>query len=162
MGASPRSQGGPGIRWAKTDAAVDVARGLPGVSRRVSPAGGGTRLILSPQLRKSTMTRSINASITLLAVAASSLPGVASSYLITLISADPAVAPITAHAALDATSAVLADVPAGSYTSTIAIVDAAGNALAPAVAGSPSPLVVADVSVVMVNIPSALALSVAP
>lgn len=107
------------------------------------------------------MTRIVNASITLAAVAAASLPGTLAGYLVTLTPATPGAAPLTVTVPVDATSASFGAVPADSYVATIVAVDAAGSPLGPVVTGTPDPLVVTDVAVVTVNIPSALALSVA-
>jgi hypothetical protein len=104
------------------------------------------------------MSRTVLAALTLTAVAAASLARPAVGYLLTLTPAD-GTTPITAQAPLDATS-ISCSVPAGTYTGSVAVVDDNGTPLAPAVS-DPNPLVVTDTSVVNVNVPAALALSVA-
>jgi hypothetical protein len=108
------------------------------------------------------MSRSVVGTVTLLAVAASSLADAVDHY--TAVFTEAAGATQTVSLPIDGI-AVAVTLDAGSWSATIVASDAAGNALtAPAVAtvngGQPGPLVVTDVVVVMVNVPSAMDLSV--
>lgn len=104
------------------------------------------------------MTRTVDMAVTLTQVDASTLHGTVDHYEVTFTEAGGQV--VTTSIPVDATSASVT-LAAGSWTASIAAVDASGTALSAPVVGEPSPLVVTDPVVVYVNVPSALALSVA-
>ena len=103
------------------------------------------------------MSRTVLATLTLAAVAASTLSAPVAGYKLTLT--EKAGAVLTGSGAVDATSISIPSVPPGTYTGFVVAVDAAGNALGSAVPAA-DPLVVVDAPVtVMVNVPASLVLA---
>lgn len=103
------------------------------------------------------MSRTVLAALTLAAVAASSLAAPVAGYKLTLTEAGGAT--LTGTCAVDQTSISVASVPPGTYTGSVVAVDAQGNPLGTPVA-TVSPLAVVDApATVMINIPSAVSLS---
>lgn len=105
------------------------------------------------------MTKVVTGSFT---TAAQDMPvgTVPAAYVLTLTEAGGAV--LTGHAALGESSVSIADVPAGTYTGSLQLVDAAGAPLGAAVAAA-EPLVVAPdaPTTVSVQVPASLSLSAA-
>ena len=66
--------------------------------------------------------------------------------------------PITATAALDAREITVADVPVGTYVGKIALVDASGAELAPAVV-DPAPIVIVEAQTLSFPVPTSLTLT---
>lgn len=104
------------------------------------------------------MTRTVIGAIALQQVDVTTLPGTVDHYHVAATSAEGGTA--SADVPVDSTSVSLTCDP-GSWTFIITAVDATGAQLGGAVTATPAPLVVQDVTQVFVNVPSALAVSVA-
>jgi len=105
------------------------------------------------------MSRTVHASLVLAAVVASTLAAPVAGYKLTLTEAGGNV--LTGVGQVNETSITVENVPPGTYAASIVAVDATGAALTPPVAAA-EPLVVTDEpAVVTVNVPTALALTLA-
>ena len=104
------------------------------------------------------MSRSVLAAVVLASVAASSLAAPAAGYRFQLTETTTGDV-LTADAPLDAVEITCPNVPAGTYQPSIVCIDAAGNELTQPVLAT-TLLLVADIAVVMVNVPAALSASV--